>query len=336
MPAEEKLREVKAILRSLLISSGREITIHQLNKNYQDEEGEYIPFRKFGYSTLEDFLNHISDTLRLHYNRNHELCARHVDTEKSAHISSLIARQKSKPKIHKGIAGFKTRPGFNNNYSKPSPNMRSQFRTRTSHQLLSTGRVSSSKFSGNSQSTSRYANPQSSTTTLQKSSISNNRPTLPTHLQSYHPPQSAVISQTYENKNSDPLPKKLERDIIINERTKIRLQMLLENHPEGIWCSELPDTYKSEYKIDLEYVDLGFNNITEFVAAFPDIFKVTQPQSTNRHMVLDARKSSSNLNNQHKVKTLASIYNYDDLIAKHPDPVPIKLVIYLYFKFIII
>ena len=113
----------------------------------------------------------------------------------------------------------------------------------------------------------------------------------------------------------------------INERTLIRLEKLVDNHPEGIWCSELPALYKKEYNLDLEYLDLGFYNITEFVNKLPDIFVIVEPENTYKQMVIsrkqfDADEKSSN----HQKETLASIYNYNDYIAKEPQPIPLKLV----------
>lgn len=112
---------------------------------------------------------------------------------------------------------------------------------------------------------------------------------------------------------------------VIKEKTRFRLQKLIENHPEGIWCSELPNVYKENYDLDLEYKDIGFTNITEFVTALPDIFEITKPLD-NRLMVLNAKRPNHGDSINHQKKTLASIYNIEDCVAKDPEPVPLQLV----------
>lgn len=57
------LNQVKAILKSLVISCPDKITIDKLNRDYRDIEGEDIPFRRLGYNNMEQFLRQIPDTL---------------------------------------------------------------------------------------------------------------------------------------------------------------------------------------------------------------------------------------------------------------------------------
>ncbi|KOC65977.1 Tudor domain-containing protein 5 [Habropoda laboriosa] len=66
-------------------------------------------------------------------------------------------------------------------------------------------------------------------------------------------------------------------EILINERVKFRLEKLIQNHPDGIWCANLPDQYLEEYKVSLNYVELGFNSVREFASQLPEIFHCIQP-----------------------------------------------------------
>lgn len=107
---------------------------------------------------------------------------------------------------------------------------------------------------------------------------------------------------------------------LVKERTKIRLQMLIDKHPEGIWSSELAQYYLDEYKIELEYEDLGFGSITEFVAALPEIFKCEYQAQARRPLILSAKS----LSNTQK-KTLCTLYNMEDYLLDKEDAVPMKL-----------
>ncbi|KNC29642.1 hypothetical protein FF38_08672 [Lucilia cuprina] len=90
------LTEVKAILKSLVLSSPDKITIEQLNRDYRDVEGQIIPFRRLGYGNLEEFLRSIPDTLRV-FGSGPTAMVCFVANEKSDHIHDMIMRQK-KPK----------------------------------------------------------------------------------------------------------------------------------------------------------------------------------------------------------------------------------------------
>ncbi|XP_065370506.1 tudor domain-containing protein 7 isoform X2 [Calliphora vicina] len=92
------LNEVKAILKSLVLSSPEKITIEKLNRDYRDVEGQFIPFRRLGYANLEEFLRSIPDTLRV-FGSGPTAMVCFVANEKSDHIHDMIMRQKkSKPK----------------------------------------------------------------------------------------------------------------------------------------------------------------------------------------------------------------------------------------------
>ena len=53
--------------------------------------------------------------------------------------------------------------------------------------------------------------------------------------------------------------------------------------------------YFSEFRLNLEYKNLGFNSITEFVASMPEIFKIFEDAELRRIMIIDVRKSVANL-----------------------------------------
>ncbi|XP_008212486.1 uncharacterized protein LOC100121779 isoform X2 [Nasonia vitripennis] len=133
---------------------------------------------------------------------------------------------------------------------------------------------------------------------------------------------TSQFSRYCQEPKSTPMKAHSVSDDLINEKIRFRLQKLIEKHPEGIWCSELPNEYKKEYSIDLDYKDLGYTCIAEFVAKLPDIFEITKPLD-NRLMVLNAKRPKHDFPNNFQKKTLASMYNIE--VAKEPEPVPLQL-----------
>lgn len=60
--------DIKKLIRSILISSPLEMNISKLNRDYNEEIGERIPYQKFGYGSLEQFLRSMPDVLEVIYN----------------------------------------------------------------------------------------------------------------------------------------------------------------------------------------------------------------------------------------------------------------------------
>lgn len=57
------LQNTKCILRSLINSKNRELTVTDLSMDYRNLEGVPIPFVQLGYKRLDDFLRSLTDTL---------------------------------------------------------------------------------------------------------------------------------------------------------------------------------------------------------------------------------------------------------------------------------
>jgi len=55
--------ELKMLLRGLLISSPSAITVDQLERDFLQQEGQEVPFRKLGYPSFLKYLESIPDTV---------------------------------------------------------------------------------------------------------------------------------------------------------------------------------------------------------------------------------------------------------------------------------
>lgn len=96
---ESRLFEVKTVLRSILISSPVLINISELEYDFEDIMGIKIPYQKFGYQSLLEFLNSIPDVLTV--SGNNEFSSVHpVSSEKSSHVSDLVSKQKVSSRGH--------------------------------------------------------------------------------------------------------------------------------------------------------------------------------------------------------------------------------------------
>ncbi|KAH8284699.1 hypothetical protein KR018_011999 [Drosophila ironensis] len=88
---------VKTVLRSLVVSSPHDMTVEQLQRDYEKEEGRSVPYAMLGYRSFEAFLLSLPDTFQV-FGRGRLASVEVVATEKSAHIQSLVRDQKKRPR----------------------------------------------------------------------------------------------------------------------------------------------------------------------------------------------------------------------------------------------
>ncbi|XP_066587080.1 tudor domain-containing protein 5-like isoform X3 [Prorops nasuta] len=112
--------------------------------------------------------------------------------------------------------------------------------------------------------------------------------------------------------------------MLISERTKIRLEKLIEQYPDGIWCKELPRKYEETYKISLNYAELGFNSMREYAMQLPEIFHCQQPVPFGDFKLyyakkLDSQDISSQSDSKMNLAQLHDIYMEEDTLAVPPN-----------------
>ncbi|XP_074026307.1 uncharacterized protein [Leptinotarsa decemlineata] len=83
----------KKNIRSILTSAGLSMTIRELARDYVEFINESIPYRKHGFSHLEQFLRSMPDTVEVEGSGPYAIV--HVTkSQKSSHVYDLVAKQK--------------------------------------------------------------------------------------------------------------------------------------------------------------------------------------------------------------------------------------------------
>lgn len=59
--------QVKTILRGLLISSAQTMTAEQLHRDFRQQEGQNVPYRKLGYNSFLEYLKSIPDAVAVSF-----------------------------------------------------------------------------------------------------------------------------------------------------------------------------------------------------------------------------------------------------------------------------
>ena len=87
------VEKCKKFLRSILLSDkGGLIPINILAKDFKEGTGDSIPYRSFGFSSLETFLQSIPDVCRI-VTRGREVMVEGVATKETKHIKELVQNQ---------------------------------------------------------------------------------------------------------------------------------------------------------------------------------------------------------------------------------------------------
>ena len=89
------LDKCKKYLRSILLASKGGVPGAQVVAKYKDIVGESVPYRRFNFNSLEEFLQSIPDVCRITV-RGREVMVVGVETPETKHIKDLIQRQGGK------------------------------------------------------------------------------------------------------------------------------------------------------------------------------------------------------------------------------------------------
>ncbi|KAL2727993.1 uncharacterized protein V1477_017269 [Vespula maculifrons] len=435
--ASGRYEDVQKIILSLLVSRKDAIPLGVLAKDYQDQEGEPIPWKEFGYITLLDYLKSMPKFISFE-RLNGTYYVRGVASDKSKHVSSLVARQKislkkrnyirrtyrpsyyypktSTPRIHipanilsdiinmvkKNPNGIKKEyvlkevndklPCINisitdleeqiknlshelfidgnriyplKKYTKPISNkcLSSNILSRGEKVNLPSkdsvelpkyfvsGETDSnkesdiddedrftfaSKLQNNSENKNKISNKKQPISMFIQESVSkfnnqvdqlNDKSRFDNKGIKHNSSEKNVTLHTPIEKLQDDVTYLGSEDvkILISDRTRFRLEKLIQKYPNGIWCAELPEKYIEEYNVPLNYIELGFNSVREFASYLPEIFQCKQLHPSADFILYDAKIKlpDTKKNNKTKLLNVAELYTQSYLEEDEVEALPV-------------
>ncbi|XP_051158604.1 uncharacterized protein LOC127279982 isoform X2 [Leptopilina boulardi] len=118
-----------------------------------------------------------------------------------------------------------------------------------------------------------------------------------------------------------------ESNIEINPRVKDRLRIIIRNHPNGIWCADLPKIYHQESGLNLEYEELGFTSVVAFASQLTDIFHCVRPKPKGDYKLYNVQKPLPDINNQeiNNRSQYSSAEQYRIYVGDDPEAIPSRL-----------
>ncbi|XP_022821442.1 tudor domain-containing protein 7 isoform X3 [Spodoptera litura] len=155
--------QVIQALRATLISVKGALTIKQCNRDYRELQGEWIPFKKLGYSSLDKLFLDVPGFKVTQANGEWYVDA--IASQETQHIAAMVSRQKSSKRAPK--LSYPNRfPKKQGSWRKPSSGYGSNYNSQYSNQYYRA--KSSTPFNNNTQhyKTNKYNSSKSNETKL--------------------------------------------------------------------------------------------------------------------------------------------------------------------------
>ncbi|XP_061385760.1 tudor domain-containing protein 7 [Danaus plexippus] len=219
--------QVIQALRATLLSVKGAITIKQCNRDYRELQGEWIPFKKLGYPTLEKLFQDVPGFKITQVNGDWVVDA--IASQETQHIASMVARQKTNKKQIIKLNHTNRFPKKQGSWRKPThtSNYTSSYNNQYSNQYY---RVKTTPFNNNSYNGGKYyknnksidsKNSSISSKTSTKGSENQDKPVLKSvNSSSQIIQKSNIISDDYKHsiKNEKETDSKPNRKVSASQR----------------------------------------------------------------------------------------------------------------------
>ncbi|XP_047114478.1 uncharacterized protein LOC124794856 isoform X1 [Schistocerca piceifrons] len=261
-----ELGDLKSVLRSVLVSSRSKLTPKELQNDFRRVEGKFVPYRKFGYATFEDFLQSISDVCSIEYKSDGSVYVVPVLTDSLKYIADLVSKQKV-PSLK--LKHKRSRSKHMDNKFIPAHLQHSLESFVKSHPkgapVEALEREVLSKFPHIMQGFDDTEEFLECATHILRFDGRNVFPLVLTSESNYH-----SVSGNGKDKGND--CQMLPSTIVCN------IKRLMKANPNGILASEFSSAYGEMFHSVFNITKYGYINILSVVSAYPDMlhcFRVT-------------------------------------------------------------
>ncbi|XP_063831044.1 uncharacterized protein LOC135080288 [Ostrinia nubilalis] len=297
---DTELQELKSVLRSLVVSSPTQVDVRALLRDYRNMMGVPVPLAKYGYRDPVTFLRErFSDCFVFQGPQNNPVLTLIVP-DALKHIDKFVQRQKpstnvkfkeKRRSIPEQIINKSTKnliastfipPPKNKQYNTTTPKLTTNTATNKNYtpesgniplhksinklniqdQALSQESIASNKEKSQDNSAEeRLQDLNSSQSALQKFL----KKRLPFYNSSQHLSSDKYDSGIASSKGDDDSGRRTSSSTgskaALLEELKKEIRDLVEEHPEGVWCTDLIALYRQRYKRELEFERFGLTSV---------------------------------------------------------------------------
>ncbi|KAF7282570.1 hypothetical protein GWI33_002360 [Rhynchophorus ferrugineus] len=250
--------EVKNIIRSLLTSSPLILNVGKVKRDFKELVGYELPYKAFNNRSLEEYLRTIPDVCRVK-GTGYSAQVVPVITEKTAHINDMVTKQKN------------------------NTNKNSKMRFPIRRKKTSNGSQSTNQSQRSSSRPDDYRRKRGFETSY-NSNINNTINTYKQKLQTSSIKMSPInLKENGSNIRSVP------------QNVQKKLQTLIGNFENGIWCCDLPHYYKQMFKEELPHSNYGYIKLIDMCMELTHIFICIQPGTDDFRLYDRTKDPPSNL-----------------------------------------
>ncbi|KAJ8262554.1 hypothetical protein GJAV_G00167730 [Gymnothorax javanicus] len=268
---------LKKMLRAVLQSNKNGVSLSQLQADFKDLTGDFIPYKEMGFTSLDAFLDSMSSVVKMERTAKGEVICFATVCKETAHIAELVARQRSSKKtggqqlVNCQMRFKLTTPSMLN--AKPRTSLRQPDHTgrspRSGAHAAPAGRGGGAgdrrlPNRRDSQSNGKMDTPpqgRAPAAQTRKPPTATDKPekrmTLPPRF------QKEVQSHLYRNPQSSGAPANLNESTgptktrtpqpsggYDPQTVRSRVREVLNKHSNGLWVSKLPRLYRELYKAE--------------------------------------------------------------------------------------
>ncbi|XP_059050429.1 tudor domain-containing protein 7 [Achroia grisella] len=228
--ATDKEQVIQA-LRATLLSVKGAITIKQCNRDYRELQGDWIPYKKLGYLTLDKLFIDIPGFKVSQINGEWYVDA--IANQESQHIASMVSRQKSSKKANIKLSYSNRFPKKQGSWRKPSaPNNHStSYNNQYSNQFYRAKRGTSFNNNYNNKFSGKYNNKSTEikNTTQNTKPISRSLSDYSEKSGSNMPTRTNQSHPVRDSKEEVKQPMRTDQDIDLKHSRKVSASQRLSN-----------------------------------------------------------------------------------------------------------
>ncbi|XP_064073816.1 uncharacterized protein LOC113401033 [Vanessa tameamea] len=283
---DEEIKQLKSVLRSLVVSSPSQVDVRSLLRDYRNMVGKQIPLAKYGYKDPITFLkDKFSDCFLFQGPAaNPELTLIVPDALK--HIDKFVQKQKSNPTVkfkgkRRSVPESIVKPIEPNLIvtSYQSKNIQAKEQNVAHNQ---TKNVEIQKYHPPPTSNA----PQANKTDDGKQTLDNGNCSQ-SALQNFLKKRTALYSSHYaiseqstndkeSLKDDDDSGRQTSSSSSSSKRTQLdelkrEIRDIILSHPDGVWCTDILRLYRERHGRELNFSRFGFTSVLSVACALADV-----------------------------------------------------------------
>ncbi|GFR62434.1 tudor domain-containing protein 5 [Elysia marginata] len=235
----KRKEEAKKEIRSLLLSAPLGLTIIELKRDFAEFIGHPLPWKELGYSSAEDFVQDIPDTVKITWS-NTGMVLTGVANSSTKHIEKLVQSQKVDSKLKKKVMDRRSR--------------------QSSRPLLPPDRAGGNTGWGQRRPLMRPPRFVNNMGYLHQMHNNNFPPPVQYQQPGYHRQRARHMA---------PPPS-------VPAYTRGQISQLVAQHKQGLPLTHFCSIFRNRYGVPLDYREMGFSTEQDLLASLRDIVGLRQ------------------------------------------------------------